>query len=1022
MADKEKKDQPGKESPGATNDELIDQESENLDQTRMDIDVNQTTLSEETGTDIHIDPGKEITDNGKVGNRFKFLSDFLKKLPQIFKSKGKNLKKPTQTRQVSLSPLFLSLVNLWIAAPEKSLPHKLLFYLSRLAILTAGTLLLYLLGLSVFDSLDSDHYFKWFVLGVGVVALVLSLTSLFLRLHPCWFVGIPFVAILSLFIWHVVQFQTTDPTFYSFVHRAPAFVFNEIWLSIFLLEALLLLVVYPRFLPLIIFFLILCLYSLTGFVFNLIKGVPLEASWEGVGFLSSIPLVILQPTFFALHLVVPFLFLASLVCLLFFRKDVRGTQWVVLNIVILFLAGGLGLADLQKSRIPNILNLFMEAPLGLGSAEFESKGHLFSLKTVNYISENNPDGLEHYRLALVSKTVNQANQQKFYLNALSISGFPVFYLTKNEFWLTVDGKAASKWKITPLGKKARPNKKITKDIEPRYLLTVEVPPLGPKFEIDLPERGAEFSKNQLLDFSVSRKGSSIASYDIVVDGKSVLKDDDLRGRTSFMFPLSELGEGKHFVEITLTDQNGLSATQSQEITVLPPLSVTIESPMNGDYFGDQLSVFVRIKGPAGVKVSSVGFLIDGQEFLNKNSPPYMGIFDTSELEGGKHQLRIVAQTESGEIKSEVDLYKGDYPKISFVSPSLGQFLIVQTPVEVKQSPEGNYRELELYLDNKLLHQWNEPPYKYSWNTSELSSGTHLLKVKGKTKEGVQSSDSVRVSTGKGGIKIVPPGSSPKSGFQYKKVVFVLDASVSQWDSWNLKSKWDWSKELFRFKEISSQLKGTKVGVVVAGGGVPFNHQDCSDANWAFKLDSFAARKITKVLDQTKPTGVSALFSGIELALKAKPQKIIVLTDSADSCNQKIPSKLVKKLSQSNVHLDLVSLGSIDQKNAEVLEELAQIGSGNFIVVEKVSEFEEKLAKILTLYYEILSGDQVILAAPVDGKERFLRPGEYSLKITMDPPLTGQKITIRNGLTTDVGLQVEGNQTKIKESFNAIKTR
>lgn len=1016
-------DQP-KEPPKGPVDAGEGEEEIELDKTRMDIDVDKSPVGDVTGTDIHIDVGKENTVDEEVGGRFEFIGKLWRKFLEGIKSLKGKASRPSTKEPKSYSPFLSSFVGLWIAPPELSILGKSLFYLSRLLILVGGIVLLAILGESVADSFETGSPFSWVLLGVAVFAGFLSIISIFLRWHACWFIGSPLIAILLLLVLHTFFFQTTDPFFLSLKDKPPAFVFNQVWLLIIFFELLLILFVYPRFWPFLILLAVLCLYGLAGFGLNFYKGVPLEASWEGVSVLSYIPLVILQPTFASLHFVVLFLFFVNLIFILFFREKLAAAQWIGMNLVILLLVGALGLITLQNNRIPNILTLFTEPPLELGLVEIEDQGRVVSLKTANYDTIKNHDTMGHYRLKLLPRGASKKGESKeYYLSAINASGFPVLYLTKSEFILTVDEKLAPQWSITSLSQSERPSKKITKEQTPQYVLSVKFPDLGPQFEIKLPKRGAEFSQSQSLEFSLSPESSLAESYEVVVDEKSTEKKEDLGDERDFDFPLSDLSEGKHFVEITLKGKDGSAVVRSQEINILPPLSVVIEAPMEGDYFGDELSVLARVSGPAGLVVSDVRFIVDDQELFSKSLPPYRTNLDTSQLSMGRHQLKVIARVkedgEEKEFRSQVEIFKGPYSKISFKRPTLGEFVSFETPIEVSVSDEGKYSTVELFLDGKQLHKWNAPPYTYTWNTSELTSGDYLLRVQGKTEEGVKSSDSVRVSTGEGMLNVQTQSQRrgrSSAGFRYRNVVFVLDASISQWDSWNLESKWEWVKKVFSLKEVTSKLKGIKVGVITSGGSTPFDHHNCSDAEMVYSLDSFNSRKIIKVLDEKKPTGVSALFAGVEKALEKKPQKIIVLTGGADSCYKKISSDLATKLGKSGVHLDVVTLGALEEDETKTLEALVKFGFGNLIVVNKPDELEEKIAKVLTLYYEVFAGNKLILSAPVDGKPLPLRPGEYLLKISMNPPLEDQKITIRNGLTTDLKIIVGGEKVEVKEEF------
>ena len=159
--------------------------------------------------------------------------------------------------------------------------------------------------------------------------------------------------------------------------------------------------------------------------------------------------------------------------------------------------------------------------------------------------------------------------------------------------------------------------------------------------------------------------------------------------------------------------------------------------------------------------------------------------------------------------SEVTLQKKEVPGIDFVSPPFGKFLGARETVEVVPSREGAYRSLELFVDENLLQSFDSPPFVTAWNTEDLPPGTHLLVARAKSGEGVAVSDWVLVGTGEGGLR-VRADLRDSSASVPERVVFIIDASISQLDVWGSKSKWEWEKEALLDSKVMGKLARAKV--------------------------------------------------------------------------------------------------------------------------------------------------------------------------------------------------------------------
>jgi len=775
-----------------------------------------------------------------------------------------------------------------------------------------------------------------------------------------------------------------------------------------------------------------------GFALNKMAGLPFEASWEGTGLLESIPLIYLQPFYVAIHFFIPVYLLVSLASL-FFKANRGHLGWIGFNLLILALTGTLGLNLMHLHRIPSVLTLVLEEPLQLGSVETKKDGVIVGLKTTNFDKMKGRDNVERYRFNLRSdsqkkgshkKEGSKALSTKFYLSAFTLNGFPVLFLTKADLVLTANGEKVSKWSIKPVLPSQRKTKKGKTQKSPHYVIVVDLPPSRPTFDIKLPKEGPTFSSTDSLHFTLKKASPPIKSFEILVDGVSEIQQNVLKSQRSYTFRLARLSPGKHKVEIKLTGRDGGVSQKVQEITLLPSPGIQVFSPMEGDSFLNSLSVFAKIPQAWRKSLTRVAFYLNDQELGFKYEPPYTLTFDTGDFPVGNYELKITAELkDEAPVTKTIKVVKGPYVRLAFKSPTLGEFVESETDVHVIVDGQNPYKQIALYLKDEKINEWlnaNESTsstFTYTWNNSDLDPGSYVLLVKGMGQDNQQASSWVQVFSGEGAIKVKPPtGKKLKKGaLQYQKIVFILDASISQWDGWDGKTKWEWENSLFGKYQVQDKLNGATVGVILSGGKYPYFEKNCSDVQWLVKESKFNHREIINALRKKKPKGVSALFKALEEGLKMEPQKIIVLTDGADSCRKKIPLSLTKALKNSpQTSIDIIALGDLTGSETSLLRKLAKSTAGGFVAVSDGKMLIDEVVSRLTLYYNIMLKDKVIASGPIDGKLRRLRPGKYQLLMDIKPPFKGKSIIVKNGLVTELKLVVGKESTEAKESYRLMK--
>lgn len=999
-----------------------DQESGSLDSTRMDISVRTGGKEHQTRTQIRVGLDANDTIAEKLKGKRSLLDRLglpgLGRLFQKFKSNKQPAKSSGLLAGRAISPKLYPYIGLWIAPPDWSSVRKSFFYLSRLFFLIAGTALIALLVLSGLTALESAGPLSWILIGAAFLALIASLLSIGLKASPAWFVGFPLIVFLILLLSHLFLFPSTDAVFLNVLGKSPAEILNTVFISILFFEVAVFLFIFPFPLPVRLVLLVIPFYGIAGFLINMLQKKLFEESWMGSGLFSLVPLFYVQPSFLVLQVFFPLFFLVSLfvfpVCLSRLKKEGKAS-WLALNILVLLLSSGIGGLLSYHHRAPGLLSLVLKKAPGLGVASLPVEGAQVELKTKNFEAYKERDTMERYRMELLEVKETKSKEKKdkktkdktvLTLKVTDSSGFPVFFLGKEDFILSTDGEKAASWDLA-----------AALNPDPAYTLSFASVKPKPRLTITKPAEGDE--KVDQLEFFVENDSPPLVSYEVYVDGLSIAKQENGAGQKEFIVPLTGLLPGSHEIEIEGVGEDGGMVRRERVISIpFSPTTLSLVSPRNNDSFADYLPVVMVFPPDDPNPPVSVEFFVDEQTVKQQSSPSFYEPLDLSGLTEGEHQLKAVVRLKNGEQKEMGSSFKkGVHPLLSFIQPVMGAYITMATPVELKVSTTEALGSLALFAGDQKIHDWpaseSGGSLFYDWDTSTLQPGVHFLTAQAVTIAGVQSSDWVLVQTGEGKFKLFPPEGKEK--VNYKKVVFVLDASSSTLDGWDGRPKWDWEREILKGGVVSGKLASVEAGLVVFGQNRPSSFHDCKDAETVFKLAPYNKKKVGDSLAKIIPKGISALYQALGEARSAKPQKIIVVTDGADSCEESLPAELKKNLGRSpRILLDVVTLGEVSPKEKGALEKLALAGGGRVVEARNGSELADAVSSFLNLDYQIVKGDEVVLSAPIDGKEQKLRPGDYLLKMDMDPPFEDRPLQILNGKTTQLKLSTAGTKSTAEE--------
>ena len=99
------------------------------------------------------------------------------------------------------------------------------------------------------------------------------------------------------------------------------------------------------------------------------------------------------------------------------------------------------------------------------------------------------------------------------------------------------------------------------------------------------------------------------------------------------------------------------------------------------------------------------------------------------------------------------------PVVSISAPASGAIVSGTTTVTASASDSVGVTKVEFFIDNNLIDTDNTAPYRFSWDTTTLSNGSHSLSGKAYDDAGnIGSSNSVTVSVNNGsdGLAVFDP--------------------------------------------------------------------------------------------------------------------------------------------------------------------------------------------------------------------------------------------------------------------------
>ncbi len=194
--------------------------------------------------------------------------------------------------------------------------------------------------------------------------------------------------------------------------------------------------------------------------------------------------------------------------------------------------------------------------------------------------------------------------------------------------------------------------------------------------------------------------------------------------------------GYYVLTAIVVDEDGDVGTASLTIYVdnTPP-SAEVISPANGSYVGGTITVIVNATDEHALRAAEL--YLDGSLLASWTEPgQHSYTLDTTALADGRHLLAFRALDEAGNeaVLAVFIVVDNTPPDAGFIRPTDGY---LSGSVEVlAYGFDDNLDRLELYVDGSPLASWTTAGiHSYTFNTTSLPDGPHVLELKAVDKAG-----------------------------------------------------------------------------------------------------------------------------------------------------------------------------------------------------------------------------------------------------------------------------------------------
>ncbi len=268
---------------------------------------------------------------------------------------------------------------------------------------------------------------------------------------------------------------------------------------------------------------------------------------------------------------------------------------------------------------------------------------------------------------------------------------------------------------------------------------------APAVIITNPVDGADITGvNSVVLKASATDNVGVTKMEIYVDG--VYKGYYSKSSITWNWNTSGLTSGAHSIMVKAYDAvrnvGSASATVYKNVTqasdTTPPVS-SITSPANGSSVSGTIAVDVAASDDTGV--SRVELYVNGTLHATDSAAPYSFSWDTATSGTGTRYLQAIAYDAAGNAgpSSQITVTVIPVPTgsdtiapvVTISNPLNGSSITGLSSVTLNASATDNVgvKKMEIYVDGVYKGYYSRSSITWTWNTSGLAAGTHIIMVK-----------------------------------------------------------------------------------------------------------------------------------------------------------------------------------------------------------------------------------------------------------------------------------------------------
>ncbi|OIP27891.1 hypothetical protein AUK22_04890, partial [bacterium CG2_30_54_10] len=256
---------------------------------------------------------------------------------------------------------------------------------------------------------------------------------------------------------------------------------------------------------------------------------------------------------------------------------------------------------------------------------------------------------------------------------------------------------------------------------------------GPSIRMLQPARGAKIFGKFAIKAKVAGNAKSV---EFLLDDISLKTFAENRGG-NFEYEAGSSADhsaGRHVIKVRVTDPAGRRSEDQLVVEFMNQLAgITISSPASGGVFwrDDRLAATVTGKG-----CEQVEFLLDDAvigAFPTDPAGRYEYPVPIATLSEGMHTFKVRASMADGRQATDSVRFRALVPKptVSFLAPKNGENVFGTIGIAIEADSgwrEAAIRKVTWYADGLAKKALASPPWQDSWETGDMATGSHELKV------------------------------------------------------------------------------------------------------------------------------------------------------------------------------------------------------------------------------------------------------------------------------------------------------